>query len=574
MGSPHDDLRAIADKLANSGESYFVEFKAAWDYRPDGRAPRDPKEIAADIGKTIVAFANADGGDLLVGVEDDGGITGVPHVEAHLDYLKSWRQQLRADEGAEPSVRVAELELRGQRVLLFRVEPTGGPPVVTRDGRCLIRQKAASVPVTPAFIERRRAHISGDQGYEAEPVPGASISDLDWELIRAALASAGTPLQGFDDTALLRYWNLLEQRNGAITLRRAALLLFAREPLRWHPNNRLRVRHVLGDAPGFGRDLNTRERDVLGPILRVLGDASAALHVDLEREARGDTLFTVGQLLPREAVDECLVNAVVHRNYAIEGQAVEVLLYPDRVEFRSPGRLPDTITLKDLTQQRGVHRARNPVMMRVLRDLGWTRDQGEGIPRIFGSMRQVELHEPELEEFADTFIVRLSTRSLYDPETQAWLSAYGPFGLEPAGRRYLVALRQAGAARSIDKLARHMGEPFDRVKDALVALERRGLVWHRPKSRTFRLVEPLNVPHERALKALEAASIPLSRTATLTLDDLAPLVSDPRAAKELIERWRQAGILTPAGAKQWRLGPSFLAYLDQRAPTTDTSDPS
>jgi hypothetical protein len=253
MGSPHDDLRAIANSLACSGESYYVEFKTAWDYRPEGRAPRDPKEIAADIGKTLVAFANADGGDLLIGVEDNGSVTGIPHAEAHLDYLKSWRQQLRADDGAEPSVRVAELELQGQRILLFRVEPTGGPPVVTADGRCLIRQKAASVPVPPAFIERRRAHISGDQAYEAEPVPGASISDLDWELIRAALAAANAPLQAFDEAALLRYWNLIEQRNGAITLRRAALLLFAREPLRWHPNNRLRVRHVHGQAPGFGR---------------------------------------------------------------------------------------------------------------------------------------------------------------------------------------------------------------------------------------------------------------------------------------------------------------------------------
>lgn len=573
MGSPHDDLRAIANSLACSGESYYVEFKTAWDYRPEGRAPRDPKEIAADIGKTLVAFANADGGDLLIGVEDNGSVTGIPHAEAHLDYLKSWRQQLRADDGAEPSVRVAELELQGQRILLFRVEPTGGPPVVTADGRCLIRQKAASVPVPPAFIERRRAHISGDQAYEAEPVPGASISDLDWELIRAALAAANAPLQAFDEAALLRYWNLIEQRNGAITLRRAALLLFAREPLRWHPNNRLRVRHVHGQAPGFGRDLNTRERDVLGPILRVLTDASAALHLDLEREARGDSLFAVGQLLPREAVDECLVNAVVHRNYAIVGQAVEVLLYPDRVEFKSPGRLPDTITLKDLAQQRGVHRARNPVMMRVLRDLGWTRDQGEGIPRIFGSMRQVELHEPEFEEFADTFIVRLSTRSLYDPETQAWLSAYGPYGLKPAGRRYLVALRRASGQCSIDKLARRLGEPFDRVKAALAELERSGLVWHRPKSRSFRLVEPLNVPHERALQALGAART-LSHATTLNLDDLTPLVSDPRAARDLIERWRQAGILTPVGTKQWRLGPSFLAYLDQRAPTASEDKPS
>jgi hypothetical protein len=262
------------------------------------------------------------------------------------------------------------------------------------------------------------------------------------------------------------------------------------------------------------------------------------------------------------------VNAVAHRNYAIEGSAIEVLLFPDRVEFRSPGKLPEPLTIDDLKEQRGVHRSRNPLLMRVLRDLGWTRDQGEGMRRIFGAMSQVELHEPELEEVSDTFIVRLSTRSIHDEETQAWIAAYGPYGLLPEERKYMVALRRAeDASLSVDRLARALGEPFDKTKPKLVELERKGLVWHAPKSRNYHLVEPLVVPHERAYRLLTGAHVRLAADTSLDMPTLQRIVRAPdeQRARLAVDRWRESGILAPAGKGQWKLGQSFLAYVDTRA---------
>lgn len=571
MGTPSDDTRAIVRLLCASEESYYLEFKSARRYGASGSEPRDVREIARDIGEAVVAFANSDGGDLLVGVEDDGGVTGVPHEPDQVRYLQSWRQQVQVgDDGAYPSVRVADVDLDGRRVILFRVEAHAGPAMVTSDGRSLMREGARTVPVPAQRVERLRAHIAGDLAYEIQPVPQARLEDLDWDLIRRPRSERNrreVALEDFDDVALLRYWNLVEQRNGSVVLRRAALLLFAKEALRWHANNRVRLRRVLGDEQGYGQRLGTREREFLGPVVEVLHTTRMALHRELEQESREDQLFTTSQLLPREAVDECLINAVVHRNYAIEGQAVEVLLYPDRVEFCSPGRLPEPITIKDLKAQRRVHRSRNPTMMRVLRDLGWTRDQGEGMTRIFGSMRQVELHEPELEEVADTFKVRLSTRSVYDAGTQAWIASYGPFGLQPEERRYVVALRRAGGKLSVDKLARQLGESFDKVKRVLAQLEKRHLVWHPKQSRSYRLVEPLNVPHERVYGMLLAAGIEPSRALVLGRVDIgrAAKATDEKATSAVIDQWKQAGVLAPAGPKQWKLGESFLAYLDQRS---------
>lgn len=266
-------------------------------------------------------------------------------------------------------------------------------------------------------------------------------------------------------------------------------------------------------------------------------------------------------------MEGALVNAVVHRNYAVEGQAIEILLHPSHVEFRSPGGIPEPLTLADLLrQERGVHRARNPVMMRVLRDLGWTRDQGEGIQRIFGSIRQAELHEPELEVEADTFIVRLSTRSIYDEAIQSWISAYSPFNLRPEERRYVIALRKSGGTCSVDKLARSLDEAYDTTKKALEGLEHRSIVWHAKKSRAYHLVEPLQIPFERAFQRLSGRGQSVDTSTRLDRDALGALFSTANQPElsTAITRWKEQGILAPDGRGQWKLGPGMLEYARHR----------
>lgn len=559
LRADHED---IVRALIASGESYYCEFKTAWEYLPEGRSPRPVKDVALDVQEALVALANSDGGDVLIGVEDSGTVTGVPYDADRLAYLSQASRHIRPDVGAK----VQQVEVDGHRVVWFRVEESA-EIAVTGTGRVLWRKGPKSEPVPPQDITRRRTQRSGDTAYESRPVPEATLADLSlpWpevaqqpHLVRFA---ERRHVEG-----LLRYWNLLEGRNGSVALRRAALLLFANEPLRWHPNNRLRLRTSLAEKEGYGRGLATREREFPGPISRTIREATTALGSMLEVERKESHLFARAQLLPSEAVEECIVNAVAHRNYAIEGGAVEVVVYPDRVEFRSPGALPEPLTVADLRSQAGVHRSRNPLIMRVLRDLGYTRDQGEGMRRIFGAMSQVELDEPELEERADFFIVRLSTKSRYDESTQAWLAAFGPFGLEPDERRYVVALRRAGGAQSVDRLARSLGEAFDATKRRLEKLEARDMVWHARGTRTFHLVEPLSVPLERAFKRFRQARIAVGAETTLGPDDLARFTgkADDPSMSSLIDRLRESGVLSPAGKATWRFAPPFLEYVSRR----------
>jgi len=570
MNSEQEVIRT----LVAAGESYYTEFKSAWQFTPDARRPRPVKDVARDIARTVVALANSDGGDLLVGVEDDGAFTGVPLSEDQIRYLVNVPQELvKGTEQVGVGSQVRTLDIEGVKVIWYRVQEYSAEPLVTVDGQCLWRRGPNTEPVPPSEIRRRREHRAGDTAYELVPVPTATLEDLDEDLIRQSLSTprlrsrrSTTRLLRMPLETLLRYWNLVESRNGVLILRRAALLLFSQDPLRWHPNNRLRIRRVHGLEPSFGRMHRSREREVTGPIVRTLPRSIAILLAELSTERRVEHLFSTTQILPNEAIEECIVNAVAHRNYAIEGQSIEVLLYPDRVEVHSPGKIPEPLTVRDLREQKGVHRSRNPIIMRVLRDLGWSLDQGEGMRRIFGSMRQVELHIPELEERADTFVVRLSTTSIYDETTQSWLASYGPFGLRPEDRKFMVSLREAGGSMSVDRLARQLATSFDEAKSHLVRLERQGLVWHGYRSRTYHVVEASNVRHELAFRALRSARIDIKKESKIQASVLRAIAGteDERSFRSFVNSWQNAGILQPAGKGSYRIGSSMLEYKDRR----------
>lgn len=81
---------AIEERIHNAirlGESHFREFKSAYEGPPGNRRPRQPVSICKDIAEVLVSFGNADGGELLIGVEDDGTISGVSHIGSQLETI-------------------------------------------------------------------------------------------------------------------------------------------------------------------------------------------------------------------------------------------------------------------------------------------------------------------------------------------------------------------------------------------------------------------------------------------------------------------------------------------------------
>ena len=109
---------------------------------------------------------------------------------------------------------------------------------------------------------------------------------------------------------------------------------------------------------------------------------------------------------PFEAVREAVVNAIVHRDYAIAVTDIELSMYSDRLEVISPGNLPNTVTVEKM--KTGYRAARNELLREVFRDYRYIEASGMGVPRqIIRGMREHNGTEPDLIESADRFTVRL-----------------------------------------------------------------------------------------------------------------------------------------------------------------------
>jgi len=118
---------------------------------------------------------------------------------------------------------------------------------------------------------------------------------------------------------------------------------------------------------------------------------------------------------PSFAWQEAIVNAVAHRDYPYEGLSIEIWMFDDRLEIRSPGELVEPVTLDRLLKRERIHASRNPRIVRVLTNLGYMREQGEGIPRMFEAMEQEGLYPPVIRIEGDavfTVILRAEGKGL------------------------------------------------------------------------------------------------------------------------------------------------------------------
>lgn len=162
-----------------------------------------------------------------------------------------------------------------------------------------------------------------------------------------------------------------------------------------------------------------------------------------ERQQLVDLFFEERLEYPTAAWQEAIVNAVAHRDYRYEGLGIEIWMFDDRLEVRSPGELVEPVTLQRLLRRERIHASRNPRIMRVLTEFGYTREQGEGIPRMFEAMEHQGLYPPELQMEADAiFTVTLKNSPIYSMETLRWLAQFDLYALNGDQKRLLAYAKE------------------------------------------------------------------------------------------------------------------------------------
>lgn len=455
--SPRFDVKPFLDQ----DEGQHFDRKSLYEGPPDGKRVRDRRGVRDQVCEYVAAFANAEGGVLILGLEDGGALTGHRYPDkAVVGILEAPTKRLRPPQA--PGFRI---EHDGAELLVFDVASSDVPVRVDGDGFPL---RMGDRTVQASETEIRALKFQGlVQSWEAQPC-ALPMGELDSALVQRVREAAG--LAALSDEEYLLKRRLADRQGRGLALRRAAALLFAKNGPD-HPNAGLRIFRVIGTERKFGLEHNVEERPrVEGNLASVLEHAFEEIQPLIRRPSRLRGIrFREVPEYPEFSWKEAILNAVAHRDYSIEGRTTEIWFFDDRLEVSSPGGLVKDLQLEELLKLKRVHMSRNPRTVRGLVDLSWMRDQGEGLPRMFAEMDGALLPPPVVEvpgrEFRVTlknapeissedrvFIGALSEVELSDPEYRVLLEAWRAGRVDNARLRELSGLDTLGASALLRRL--------------------------------------------------------------------------------------------------------------------------
>ncbi len=353
---------------------------------------------AERLANTVAAMANSGGGWILVGVDDDGFVSGVGAMD------KADALQLQVSQVCQSSVfpplpcGLFKVPV-GERFILLVHVPGGAPgrPFRAREGYFLRDGPRNRVATTEELRTLLQSH---DFHYDEQPLPDTRAeTDLSQVQVEEFLKLRyGRPVGSDEARRLLRAQRCVDDA-GHLTV--AGALNFTGEPQRWLRDAGVTAVRFEGGSLA-GRVLD--RQDIGGPLLVQVEEARRFLRKHLERGATVQGTVRVESGLPDEVAREALVNAVSHRDYRLAAQT-RLLVFDDRVEVTSPGGLINSLTLDSI--RAGITRRRNPVVCAILNQ--WMRREniGSGIPRMLQLMAERGLPEPELDVVGGQFRVTL-----------------------------------------------------------------------------------------------------------------------------------------------------------------------
>ena len=354
------------------------------------------------LAETMVAFANGDGGAIVLGVDEAG------------------RQICDSIYGEELEGALRAAEQRCRPVIPTgweQFEAEGGPAFVVRvarspelhaldDGRVLIRAGTENRPLTGEQV-RLLAATKSTGDFESEAVAGATRAHLDEggieEYLKKRESRQRRPMTGTTAEILMEVGALTA--DGLPTV--AGMLLFGAAPQVLLPQSGLVFVKFVGADPrgsdgqaGYGR-----REEINGPLARIIEQTWQIVYEEMsvgavvEKLEREETLE-----YPLFAVREALVNAVCHRDYRLQGRRIEVRMFSDRMEVISPGGLPGFITVDNIVEE---HFSRNPRLVAGVFQWGYIEELGLGVDRMIESMVQEGHPPPHFQARPHVFTVTL-----------------------------------------------------------------------------------------------------------------------------------------------------------------------
>ncbi len=365
----------------------------------------DCKRVLAKPGKlleTIVAFANTDGGILVLGLEDIKKASGEARligINERLDHVAELLHLVKTD--ISPALgNITHFEIpimntlgKPDKLYVFNVHKSNDIHSL-RSADTFVRRGDKTVKIGSVEITRLK-YEKGSIKFEDELSSISDLECLDQNLLqsfRKDISSTET-----DMWQILKDNGLAAGISGNRQLVKGAVLLFAKNPaVILKKKCAVKISHYHGNEPSFTGEPNFVRRPftIEGPLLYQIQQAVKYFE-DVVRSSppslRGAS-FAPSFMIPVWAFQEAVANAVIHRNYAVEDD-IQVRFFSDRIEVESPGTYPGHITVLNIRKERF---ARNPMILRVLNRFANppNLDIGEGVNRMFEVMREANLYEP------------------------------------------------------------------------------------------------------------------------------------------------------------------------------------
>ena len=430
------ELRFDITPFLNQDEGQHFDRKSLYEGVGEAKRSRNRRAVRDQVAEYIAAFANAEGGVLILGIEDDRTITGhrLPQ-DALSNILNTPGTRLQP---AQPDGFIMHVE--GRELIVFDVPASDVPVQVIGDGFPL-RMGGQTVQSSESQINTLKFEGMAESWESRRS--SITLDDLDERLLERARQGAG--LSALSDEEYLLKRKLADRRGRGIVLRNAAELLFARYGPD-HPNAGVRLFRVIGTERYTGPEHNVEERPRCeGNLPAVMSEIRTVISSLLRRPMRlVGSRFQESAEYPDFAWLEALLNAIAHRDYKIEGTCIEVWLFDDRMEVVSPGSLIGNLTTEELLTLKRVHHSRNPRIIRVLVDLGLARDQGEGIPRMFAEMEDAFLPRPDIDATNRSVTVTLRNTLTLNAIDREFISALGDLELSRNEFRTLLYTYRQG----------------------------------------------------------------------------------------------------------------------------------
>jgi predicted HTH transcriptional regulator len=360
--------------------------------QPESRKLEFKREFPAksDVLKTIVAFANGAGGELIIGVSDKH--REIVGIENPLELEEKIANMVYDSIAPIIAPYISIIDINGKKILHIQVMAGTNKPyfiktIGIREGT-FIRVGSTNRRASEEIIEEIRREAHGFS-YEQEIIPSLSVDDLDENAIQYFLHEIN---ENHIDNDILTKWHILKKNNGDYFPTVLSVILFGTPGLSEYDDFNIRLTRF--NEEDYTEIAESKEYSI--PLIVKIDEIISDVRSYVKRISVLEGARRIEKtVIPDFALREVIINAIVHKDYSIKS-SVKINIFSDRLEVINPGILFGNLDISDLGK--GISESRNRKLVKIFRKFGFMEELGTGIRRIIKLFSEQDLKPPSFKE--------------------------------------------------------------------------------------------------------------------------------------------------------------------------------